>query len=127
MGGMFQETVSSQLGVLEEGFQLEDRLSQVRQGRESRRVVAPLSVPCFRVLYRVWHRTHSSCTADEAWTKLVTDTFCVYCLIRHSSLRRYLVLNRNGTASQIECTSRSFNPVAMFNELKFVHIPRSLS
>ena len=26
----------------------------------------------FRVLYRVWHRTHSSCTADEAWTRLVT-------------------------------------------------------
>lgn len=25
----------------------------------------------FRVLYRVWHRTHSSCTADEAWTRLV--------------------------------------------------------
>lgn len=25
-----------------------------------------------RILYRVWHRTHSSCTTDEAWTRLVT-------------------------------------------------------
>ncbi|KAF9651080.1 hypothetical protein BDM02DRAFT_3163826 [Thelephora ganbajun] len=57
------------------------------------------SVLGFRVLYRIWHRTHSPCTADEAWT-------------------RYLTLNRNGTASQVECTSRNFNPVAMFNELK---------
>jgi len=52
-----------------------------------------------KVLYRAWHRTHSSCTADEAWT-------------------RYLILNRNGTANQVESTSRSFNPVAIFNELK---------
>lgn len=52
-----------------------------------------------KVLYRLWHRTHSSCTADEAWT-------------------RYLVLNRNGTASQVESTSRNFNPVTIFNELK---------
>ena len=32
---MLQETLSSQLGVLEEEFQLEGRLSQVRQGRKS--------------------------------------------------------------------------------------------
>lgn len=53
-----------------------------------------------KILYRVWHRTHSSCTADEAWT-------------------RYLVLNRNGTVSQVESSSRNFNPVTIFNELKY--------
>jgi len=52
----------------------------------------------------------------------VSITVCPYCLIRRSPLRRYLVLNRNGTASQVESTSRNFNPVSIFNELKFVHI-----
>jgi len=36
--------------------------------------MASFSVPCFRVLYRVWHRTHSSCTTDEAWTRSVTSS-----------------------------------------------------
>ena len=86
------------------------------------------SVLGFRVLYRVWHRTHSPCTADEAWTRLVTFgyrfPFRVYCLIptRYLPLDRYLLLNRNGTASQVESASRNFNPVVIFNELKYILI-----
>ncbi|KAF6762236.1 hypothetical protein DFP72DRAFT_878332 [Ephemerocybe angulata] len=52
-----------------------------------------------KVLYRVWHRGTTSCTTDEAWTK-------------------YIVLNRNGSANELEITSRNFNPLAIFHELK---------
>ncbi|THH11905.1 hypothetical protein EW145_g329 [Phellinidium pouzarii] len=52
-----------------------------------------------KVLYRVWHRSVTSCTADEAWTK-------------------YIVLNRNGSANLLEATSRTFNPLHLFNEMK---------
>ena len=37
-----------------------------------------LRVLVCRVLYRVWHRTHSSCTADEAWTRFVTGFHPVF-------------------------------------------------
>ncbi|KAF8622059.1 hypothetical protein AX15_007210 [Amanita polypyramis BW_CC] len=52
-----------------------------------------------KILYRVWHRPLSSCTSDESWTK-------------------YIVLNRNGSASELEGSSRSFNPFAIFDEMK---------
>lgn len=51
------------------------------------------------MLYRVGHRSTTSCTADEAWTK-------------------YIVLNRNGSANELEITSRNFNPLVLFNEMK---------
>jgi len=52
-----------------------------------------------KMLYRVWHRSNTTCTADEAWTK-------------------YLVLNRNGSANELETSARHFNPLALFNEMK---------
>ncbi|TFK43747.1 hypothetical protein BDQ12DRAFT_675493 [Crucibulum laeve] len=52
-----------------------------------------------KILYRLWHRSVSSCTADEAWTK-------------------YIVLNRNGSANELEMSSRNFNPFTVFNEMK---------
>ncbi|TFK20342.1 hypothetical protein FA15DRAFT_673542 [Coprinopsis marcescibilis] len=52
-----------------------------------------------KTLYRVWHRGTTSCTADEAWTK-------------------YIVLNRNGSANELEISSRNYNPIVVFNELK---------
>ncbi|KAF9464878.1 hypothetical protein BDZ94DRAFT_1215690 [Collybia nuda] len=52
-----------------------------------------------KMLHRVFHRSQTSCTTDEAWTK-------------------YLVLNRNGSANELEITSRSFNPLVLFNEMK---------
>ncbi|KAI0082367.1 hypothetical protein K474DRAFT_1702890 [Panus rudis PR-1116 ss-1] len=52
-----------------------------------------------KILHRVWHRSHSSCTADESWTK-------------------YIVLNRNGTANELEVSSRNYNPMTIFNEYK---------
>ncbi|TFY58359.1 hypothetical protein EVJ58_g6467 [Rhodofomes roseus] len=52
-----------------------------------------------KVLYRVWHRTSSACTHDEAWTD-------------------YLVLNRNGTANQLNGTSRGFDPLAIFEQMR---------
>ncbi|TCD67562.1 hypothetical protein EIP91_012259 [Steccherinum ochraceum] len=52
-----------------------------------------------RILNRVWHRSHSTCTADEAWTK-------------------YIMLNRNGSANELEASSRAYNPMLVFNEFK---------
>ncbi|KAJ7584261.1 hypothetical protein C8J56DRAFT_1089809 [Mycena floridula] len=52
-----------------------------------------------KMLHRVWHRATSSCTTDEAWTK-------------------YIVLNRNGSANELEASSRHFSPLALFNEMK---------
>ncbi|GJJ07166.1 hypothetical protein Clacol_001366 [Clathrus columnatus] len=39
------------------------------------------------------------CTADEAWTS-------------------YIVLHRNGVANRLQATSRNFNPIILFNEIK---------
>ncbi|KAI0068569.1 hypothetical protein BV25DRAFT_1817434 [Artomyces pyxidatus] len=52
-----------------------------------------------RLLFRAWHRSQTTCTTDESWTK-------------------YLVLNRNGSANELEATSRNFNPLAIFNDMK---------
>ncbi|KAF8897824.1 hypothetical protein BD779DRAFT_1492615 [Infundibulicybe gibba] len=52
-----------------------------------------------KMLYRTWHRSATSCTSDEAWTK-------------------YIVLNRNGSANELEISSRNFNPLILFNEMK---------
>ncbi|KAH7916270.1 hypothetical protein BJ138DRAFT_596179 [Hygrophoropsis aurantiaca] len=52
-----------------------------------------------KVLHRVWHRSHTSCTTDESWTK-------------------YVVLNRSGSANELEAASRSFNSLVIFNEMK---------
>lgn len=35
---------------------------------------------------------------------------------------RYIVLNRNGSANELEASSRSFNPLAIFNDMKSVTI-----
>ncbi|KAE9409971.1 hypothetical protein BT96DRAFT_462336 [Gymnopus androsaceus JB14] len=51
------------------------------------------------VLHRVYHRSRTSCTSEESWTK-------------------YIVLNRNGTANELEAASRGFNPLSIFNEMK---------
>ncbi|KAI9068514.1 hypothetical protein FKP32DRAFT_1561537 [Trametes sanguinea] len=52
-----------------------------------------------KVLHRMWHRSHSSCTAEEAWT-------------------RYIVLNRNGSANTHDASSRNYNPLTVFHEIK---------
>ncbi|KAF9534689.1 hypothetical protein CPB83DRAFT_901659 [Crepidotus variabilis] len=52
-----------------------------------------------KLLHRVWHRSTTSCTADESWTK-------------------YIVLNRNGSANELESSSRSFNPFTIFDNIK---------
>ncbi|TFY71988.1 hypothetical protein EVG20_g1027 [Dentipellis fragilis] len=52
-----------------------------------------------KLLFRTWHRSQTTCTTDEAWTK-------------------YIVLNRNGSANELEATSRNFNPLAIFNDMK---------
>ncbi|KAI0940142.1 hypothetical protein AcW1_004946 [Taiwanofungus camphoratus] len=52
-----------------------------------------------KVLHRVWHRTNTSCTSDEAWTK-------------------YIVLNRNGTANLLEGVSRGYNPLTIFEQMR---------
>ncbi|KZP20193.1 hypothetical protein FIBSPDRAFT_544709 [Athelia psychrophila] len=52
-----------------------------------------------QILHRVWHRSHTPCTSDEAWTK-------------------YIVLNRNGSANELEGSSRNFSPWVIFETLK---------
>jgi len=52
-----------------------------------------------KLLFRVWHRSITTCTADESWTK-------------------YIVLNKNGTANELEASSRNYNPLSIFNDLK---------
>ncbi|KAF9238750.1 hypothetical protein BU15DRAFT_47325 [Melanogaster broomeanus] len=64
-----------------------------------------------KVLYRVWHRNRSSCTSDESWTK-------------------YIVLNRSGSANELESSSRTFNPLAIFHAMKLqnnlAHLPTQI-
>ncbi|KAJ7721188.1 hypothetical protein DFH07DRAFT_303044 [Mycena maculata] len=55
-----------------------------------------------KVLHNTWHRSRTSCTTNEAWT-------------------RYVVLNRNGSANLLEASSRSFNPVVVLNDLRVQH------
>ncbi|KAI0722757.1 hypothetical protein C8Q76DRAFT_835970 [Earliella scabrosa] len=61
-----------------------------------------------KILHRLWHRSHSSCTADESWTK-------------------YIILNRNGSANLLEGFSRNYNPLTVFHEVKLqnnlAHLP----
>jgi len=35
---------------------------------------------------------------------------------------RYIVVNRNGSVNEMEASSRSFNPLAIFHEMKSVYI-----
>jgi hypothetical protein len=35
------------------------------------------------------------------------------------ALARYIVINRNGSANELEGTSRNFNPLAIFNDMKY--------
>ncbi|KAJ7368572.1 hypothetical protein DFH08DRAFT_982756 [Mycena albidolilacea] len=56
-----------------------------------------------RVLHQTWHRSCTSCTANEAWTK-------------------YIVLNRNGSANQLEASSRHFNPALIFDDMRHVRL-----
>ncbi|GJE84346.1 hypothetical protein PsYK624_004220 [Phanerochaete sordida] len=51
------------------------------------------------VLYRVLHRSTTSCTSDESWT-------------------RYVLIRRGGVANELEASSRNYDPVAVFDELK---------
>ncbi|KAJ7180344.1 hypothetical protein C8R43DRAFT_1084281 [Mycena crocata] len=52
-----------------------------------------------RVLHQTWHRSHTSCTANDAWTK-------------------YIVLNRNGSANLLEASSRHFNPLIILDDMR---------
>lgn len=52
-----------------------------------------------RALIRVWHRSQTTCTTDEAWTT-------------------YIVLNRNGSANELAVSSRNFNPLTVFHDMK---------
>ncbi|TFK99171.1 hypothetical protein BDV98DRAFT_595193 [Pterulicium gracile] len=61
-----------------------------------------------RVLHRMWHRSQTSCTSEEAWTK-------------------YIVLNRSGSANALDASSRNMNPSTIFEGLKhqnnLAHLP----
>jgi hypothetical protein len=36
---------------------------------------------------------------------------------------RYIVLNKNGSANELEASSRIFNPLSIFNDMKCVDSP----
>ncbi|CAK5262843.1 unnamed protein product, partial [Mycena citricolor] len=61
-----------------------------------------------RVLQYTWHRSTTTCSVNEAWTK-------------------YILLNRNGTANYLEGSSRGFSPFAIFEETRtqqnLLHLP----
>ncbi|KAI0089061.1 hypothetical protein BDY19DRAFT_889736 [Irpex rosettiformis] len=52
-----------------------------------------------KILHRIWHRSHTICTADESWT-------------------RYIILRRNGVANELQSASRNFDPLTIFDDLK---------
>ncbi|EKM59302.1 uncharacterized protein PHACADRAFT_86162 [Phanerochaete carnosa HHB-10118-sp] len=54
------------------------------------------------VLYRVLHRSNTSCTSDESWTRQVL----------------YVLIRRGGVANELEASSRNYDPIAIFDELK---------
>jgi hypothetical protein len=68
------------------------------------------------MLYRVWHRSWTNCTTDEAWTKSVFSRNMKD--ISPSDAYRYIVLNRNGSANLLEVSSRGYDPVMLFNQMK---------
>jgi hypothetical protein len=35
------------------------------------------------------------------------------------ALARYIVINKNGSANELEGSSRNFNPLAVFNDMKY--------
>ncbi len=41
------------------------------------------------------------------------------------ALARYIVLNKNGSANELEATSRNYNPLSIFNDLKYANISLS--
>ncbi|KZT05668.1 uncharacterized protein LAESUDRAFT_655602 [Laetiporus sulphureus 93-53] len=69
-------------------------------GWEKIRKDGPWKEAFLKSLYRVWHRTGTACTVDEAWTK-------------------YIVLNKNGTANEVDSTARNFDPLHVFEEMRF--------
>lgn len=70
-----------------------------------------------KMLHRTWHRSHTSCTTDESWTKYVMPSLTHTMTSQHPI--RYIVLNRNGSANELEASSRSYNPMTVFNEFKY--------
>lgn len=123
MGRVFQPPISARVAQVEEGWKLEGGIPQVSRPTRSCTFWFP-TVLLARMLHRVSHRSQTSCTADEAWTKLVA-IFIIAVNPKTDSIR-YIVLNRNGSANELEITSRSFNPLVLFNEMKCVHARHSL-
>ena len=37
----------------------------------------------------------------------------------YSGLGRYIVINKNGSANELEASSRNYNPLAIFNDMKY--------
>jgi len=98
MGGSVQEEIPPVVAEVEKGQYVEGSFSQV-----SKLVVNEVSSKSHpfvsRVLHQIWHRSCTSCTANEAWTK-------------------YIVLNRNGSANQLEASSRNFDPTVIFDFMR---------
>ncbi|KAJ7228426.1 hypothetical protein GGX14DRAFT_692450 [Mycena pura] len=78
----------------EEAFKMRFLPSWARRKRDKTWKATFLSV-----LHQTWHRSCTSCTTNEAWTK-------------------YIVLNRNGSANLLEVSSRNFNPVLILNDMR---------
>ena len=45
------------------------------------------------------------------------DPFCLYATVPNN-LVSYIVLNRNGTANQLNGTSRGFDPLTIFEQMR---------
>jgi len=109
--------------VSKEGFYLDGRNGKETQvgGRYSKSKFCKTSVQNMfltgrRLLYRTWHRSQTTCTTDESWTKYAA--FSLFKLF-NQSFTRYIILNRNGVANQLEASSRNFNPAAIIHDFKW--------
>ncbi|KAF7355533.1 hypothetical protein MSAN_01470300 [Mycena sanguinolenta] len=71
----------------------------------------------FRVLHQTWHRSCTSCTTNEAWTQSDVHSTRLL-LVCSGNLSRYIVLNRNGSANQLEASSRNFNIVHILDDMR---------
>lgn len=119
MGRVFQPQVFARLAQMEEGWELEGSVPQVSRSNTLTYVFVSKPEPligCY-IGFRIAVKPHApQMKHGPSWlpflpVNLKADTI------------RYIVLNRNGSANELEITSRGFSPLALFNEMKCVHSP----
>jgi hypothetical protein len=120
MGGMFQEKVSARMAQVEKREYMEGSLFEV---------CIPLIKSDRLNLNSTGYYTEFGIGATllALLTRHGPSTYALLTIAFSApdiSLR-YLVLNRNGSANELETSARNFNPLALFNEMKSVFLFKS--